>query len=398
MPSNIQLVLFLGIGVSLIAGSALFTEWRRFRNPAAGWWSAAFLLTVAGGVLFPFRQHAEFDFLSIGVSNALFFLSYTATFTGLVVFIGRPASVVAFLAPGAGWLLFWGLSPLAADFDTRVMVMSTSVAAISLLSAAVGFTGRGHRILRALAVVMAMRATFFALRAVWSAGIFSPMTNASRDFGFEVVVIEGVWTTVLLGYLMLAALQERRETSLLKIAETDFLTGADNRRSFQLKTTALLCRSSDRRVTTLAMLDLDNFKALNDAYGHSFGDTVLRQLAVVAKKHLGPNDYFARMGGEEFAFVLPDQDLPVAIRVAECIRLEFEISMIEWGVDSNAATVSIGLATTRQTSTVENLMDAADEALYRAKANGRNRVEYAGLQSQPSPLKRLKIPRLQLSA
>ncbi|TFF22067.1 GGDEF domain-containing protein [Jiella endophytica] len=384
MSVNIQLVLFLAMGTCLIAGVAMLSEWRNFRDPAAAWWSAGFLLSAVGACLFPFREYPGLDILSIGLSNALFLASYSVICAGIGEFAGRRPSLPLALVPGLVWLLFWGFVPIAADFDARVIAMSVATAFISGVSAWIGFTSRINRLARALAVVMALRAGFFCVRTVWAAGAFGPISDAARSFGFQVVIIEGLWTSVLLGYLMLALLREKRESSLIKLAETDFLTGADNRRAFQMKAEMAVRHASERRVTTLMVLDLDHFKRINDAYGHGFGDTVLKHFADIVMAQLGPADTFARLGGEEFALVLPDRDEAEGLRAAEAIRIALAATRIGDEESAARATVSIGLVTTRHGRALVRLLDLADEALYRAKANGRNRVECVDLGKEPA--------------
>ncbi|MBO0904422.1 GGDEF domain-containing protein [Jiella sonneratiae] len=379
MTGNIPLILCLTMGTCLIAGAAMLSEWRKFRDPAAGWWCAAFLSSAAGASVFPLRGILAFDFLSIGLSNAAFLASYSAVGAGIAAFAGRRPSLALVLFPSLCWLVFWFTSPLAADFDTRVVVMSAATATISAISARLAFSPRIDRLGRVLAVVMSLRAAFFLGRLIWSVGALGPVSDAARGVGFQIVIMEGLWTSVLVGYLMLALLREKRETSLIRLAETDFLTGADNRRAFQLKAERALARAGPHRTAALMMLDLDNFKQVNDIFGHSFGDEVLRRFAAIVRARLAPGDIFARLGGEEFSVVIADGDPAGAWRLAEAIRLDFERAMLDLDLGPVSATVSIGLTTTQEPERLEALLFRADEALYRAKTSGRNRVEDAAL-------------------
>jgi diguanylate cyclase (GGDEF)-like protein len=128
----------------------------------------------------------------------------------------------------------------------------------------------------------------------------------------------------------------------------------------------------------LILADVDDFKAVNDRFGHPTGDVVLRDLADALRENVREIDTAARWGGEEFAVILPGTDLEGAAQVAERIRVALAEREI-LSVDGAAlhVTASFGVATSTATSTVQQLVEAADEALYRAKRAGKDRV-YAG--------------------
>ena len=160
---------------------------------------------------------------------------------------------------------------------------------------------------------------------------------------------------------------------------TDPLTGVGNRRAFFERGEKLLHRSAfEGRPAALLLFDLDKFKDINDTFGHHVGDRVLKDFCAVATAALRPDDLFGRVGGEEFASLLPYTSLDEALAIAERIRSNFAASMPEVGANTLAATVSVGLAMSIDPSrNLADIFEAADRALYRAKANGRNRVEHA---------------------
>jgi len=163
---------------------------------------------------------------------------------------------------------------------------------------------------------------------------------------------------------------------LQKEAATDELTGLPNRRTF-MDTAANLFQSSES--VSLLLLDIDHFKKVNDTYGHDAGDEVLRALADGGRTYSRANDVFARIGGEEFAVLLPETDLEQACAIAEKLRMAFERQDLRhfWLTsDPIPFTVSIGVATrVPSEDRVEEVLKRADQALYRAKEGGRNRVE-----------------------
>ena len=174
---------------------------------------------------------------------------------------------------------------------------------------------------------------------------------------------------------------KRARDQLGQLASTDGLTGLANRRRFD----EVLAREHSRHVRsgaslTLIMLDIDHFKLFNDTYGHVRGDECLRAVARVLQTSLHrATDLAARYGGEEFACVLPDSDSEAgALAVAERIRQGVADLNIPHGGSPTAdrVTISLGVVITRceQTTTPDKIVARADEQLYRAKSQGRNRV------------------------
>lgn len=156
-------------------------------------------------------------------------------------------------------------------------------------------------------------------------------------------------------------------------ARTDFLTGLPNHRSFQVTLSAELGRAArHNHPTSLLIIDLDNLKAINDRFGHPRGDFVLRRVAERMRATCREFDFAARYGGDEFTVVLPETGLVAAVQVAERFR---EIVAAEEFEGIGYLTVSIGVACCpTNAANKDDLIRAADQALYHAKDTGRNRV------------------------
>jgi diguanylate cyclase (GGDEF)-like protein len=165
-----------------------------------------------------------------------------------------------------------------------------------------------------------------------------------------------------------------------KLANTDALTGTLSRRHFlELAERELARAGRTRESVAVIALDLDHFKVINDTYGHAGGDNVLRWFSRTCESQLRAIDLFGRIGGEEFAILLPNSDEASALRVAERLRSAIESLPVAIGDGRfHATTVSIGLATSsRDGETLDSLLAAADGALYDAKRAGRNRIMLA---------------------
>ncbi len=163
---------------------------------------------------------------------------------------------------------------------------------------------------------------------------------------------------------------------LEKLAMTDFLTGLFNRRFFIQRSTDEVKRAKrNAEPLALLMLDFDEFKKVNDTYGHETGDLALQQVSSVMKASLREIDILGRMGGEEFAVFLPNTSLEEALLLAERVRQSLENISFEKTKGILKITASIGVAAfTDEMSDIDDLIRNADKALYQAKANGRNSV------------------------
>jgi two-component system cell cycle response regulator len=164
----------------------------------------------------------------------------------------------------------------------------------------------------------------------------------------------------------------------IEMAITDQLTGLHNRRYMESHLGTLAEQAALRgKPLALMMLDIDYFKSINDGYGHEAGDDVLREFAVRIRKSIRGIDLACRYGGEEFVIVMPETDLHVAGMVAERLRraIASEPFAIERGLKRIEVTISVGISTLeRKGEPVSDVLKRADQALYRAKHDGRNRV------------------------
>jgi diguanylate cyclase (GGDEF)-like protein len=207
-----------------------------------------------------------------------------------------------------------------------------------------------------------------------------PITYAGRSFGtlmvrsddpartwseYEVqALLAVVWEAVSQAHLF----AEKEQQSL-----TDGLTGCENRRSFDLRLERELRVAETGRPSSLVLVDVDHFKVVNDSYGHTTGDEVLRVLGTLLLETIPPDATAARYGGEEFALILPRCELEEAKALAERVRARVEGA--KWPGVAGAVTASFGVATIPiHGSSSVAIIESVDRALYMAKKTGRNRV------------------------
>jgi len=169
---------------------------------------------------------------------------------------------------------------------------------------------------------------------------------------------------------------KRSQLRFMKLARRDGLTGIYNRQHFVNEAELQLqyCRKSSREAC-LVLIDLDHFKVINDTHGHAVGDRVLRRAVEACKAHLRSTDIFGRLGGEEFGILLPECSLEQVIARAEQIRVAIATAAAGEDAPGVPISASFGVSSSVQSGyELRDLLMHADEALYRAKREGRNRV------------------------
>ena len=192
-----------------------------------------------------------------------------------------------------------------------------------------------------------------------------------------VFAIEILLYVVGTAFIVLILAKDRTVHAYKVAAATDVLTGLLNRRGFFEAAGSMMARHSRSRTPiSLLAFDLDRFKSINDRYGHAIGDEVLQLFAKVVRQTMRANDIVGRIGGEEFVALLPGTLVDAAI-AAERMRAAFAAASFVRNGQRVATTVSIGVASGSPLTAIDLIIAHADTALYRAKSNGRDRVEIA---------------------
>jgi diguanylate cyclase (GGDEF)-like protein len=351
---------------------------------AVCWWGFAHMIRAASVVLFGLYGSAP-DLITIDLANALLFTAFAVNWTGARVFDGRPVEPVYLVTGAVLWLLICRLPVLADAIDLRALIASGIITAYTWLTAYEFWRGRSEQLVSRWPAIFMLFAhgALFLLRTPLVKLL--PWTPGNSDlFGsvwLTVLSFEALLFTISIAFILLAMAKERTELRHRTAAMVDPLTGIANRRAFLADAGAAAKRhNGNPKPSSMLLIDLDNFKSINDTFGHALGDRVLEIFTASTREALRGSDLFGRLGGEEFAVLLSDMNSEAAVTVAERIRESFAEATSE--VDGNAvgATVSIGIAhCDGAVLEVPELLAQADRALYFAKERGRNRVEVASL-------------------
>lgn len=386
MQIDLHTLYFLTIGTLVVAGSMMLWERQahRFRAGELGLWATgAFVFAVACIIA---MNRASFPgALGLAAANLFFVSGYLCWLHGARLLDG-PAGTrwypVAVLVLALIWALAGGQFPQA--FWNHVAALP--IAAICGLTALTFYRCKAVRGLRSRPLAMAIPAghgVFYLCRAFVTPVLAARYGNEILSAVAKFTMYEAVLYSVAMPMTFLSLLREEAQGRLHAAARTDYMTGLSNRHGFFEQGDRLLAERNPDAPISLLAFDLDHFKAINDGYGHAAGDAVIRLFALVARDHTRdaafPDPIVARLGGEEFAALLPGRGAAEARRICEQVALRFtEASTQESGLGIRA-TVSIGLAEAGNgRGDLGQLLAQADKALYRAKALGRNRVEVAG--------------------
>lgn len=366
---------------SLIAGAAAILHSRRrsTRPMGLGRLGAAFIGLAIGAALAAFGERAALPYwLWTYLSIFLGTLAYPLLWDGMRRLSGRRRSLywVVGLVPAA-WLLIGIVSGFPLVNEQRASVFHLTAAVCLAASAVEIWLDRHSEPLparRPLAAGLLISAAIYAVRLVCI------VLNIPSAFDFATAFFLQIFFNFWIALLVVTLVRERREAGLQLAADTDALTGIGNRRWFLECIPAVPPANS-----ALAILDVDNFKQINDRFGHPVGDRVLAAVASAIRDGLRGEDVFARYGGEEFVLFLPNVSEQEAGAVAERLRKRIEaMSVVDSGTHSLNVTVSIGVAWGNESGgTWDAWIKAADAACYEAKEGGRNLVRKRFVRGQP---------------
>src|ERR1700733_8737707 len=385
MSLDVNTLFLVTIYVEAILGLLLLFVWVQNTSIyAVAWWGFADLLRALSVVLFGMYGSAS-DLVSIDLANTLLFTAFALTWTGARVFDHRRPLPILLFGGAALWLILCRIPSVAGSWDVRVLLSSGIITTYTWATAWEFWRGRSEALVSRWPAIFMLFAhgALYLLRTPF--GSMLPWTTNNAVFEsvwMTVLSFEALLFTISIAFILLAMAKERTEHRHKTAALVDPLTGIPNRRAFLQDAEAQLKRQMiDPRPTAVLLLDLDNFKGINDRFGHAMGDRVLQMFAEVGSGCMRRYDIFGRLGGEEFAALLTDTSRERAMAVAEQIRTAFASATAEVDGRPVVATVSIGIVISYDAVLeISALLAQADHALYRAKDNGRNRVEIASIE------------------
>ena len=360
-----------------LLGAMLLFFWRQEKIAALGWWGAAYILGAASVALWTVGGPELGWELSLAV-NAVGFIACGLVWDAARAFHGRPASWIGVIAGPALWVAaVVARDPI--DPELRMIVGAAIVAAYAALTA--GELWRERR--------KSLRARWPAIFVPLLHGIVLMLPILLGDLyrSADAAIMAQVWVAAFVAELVIYAVgtvfiivmlvSERTVSAHKTAASIDPLTGLLNRRGFGEATSRMIEREAKAgRPVTVMIFDIDHFKSVNDRFGHAAGDDVLKVFSNIVVASLRMSDLVGRVGGEEFAALLPCS-IEEALLAAERVREAFEASGVAIDDAPLETTVSIGVAGGPANTELEVLMASADTALYQAKRTGRNRVEAA---------------------
>ncbi len=363
--------------VAAMLGAMLLFFGKQENIPALKWWGTAYLLGAASVALWTLASNTLGELLSLAL-NAVGFVACGMVWNASRVFHGRKPNLPGLVLGALAWIAaVMTLAPEATAM--RLTIGAGIVAAYAALTATELWSERRRTLQRRWpTVVVPVMHGFVLMLPILLGDLFHPQDGKfSGSIWVTMFAIELVLYAVGTVFLIFMLVSERTVTAHKTAASMDPLTGMFNRRGFAEATSRVIEREGNAgRPVTVLIFDIDHFKSINDRFGHPAGDEILKLFAAVVINTLRISDLSGRIGGEEFAALLPCS-LEEAVVAAERVREAFEASGIVDDTGPVDTTVSIGVAGGPAGTELEVLLAAADTALYQAKRGGRNRVEVA---------------------
>jgi diguanylate cyclase (GGDEF)-like protein len=338
----------------------------------AGSVANAFLLATVANILLLFSDSLPI-FLSIIASHVLLLSAFVLFYTGVLHFFRSPRKI------RYAWFLTFLSSALTVYLvqSHRHPMALTWTIAISfflirgVIALEVYLQAAGRAFLRIFAFFMALYAVFALNRILFLLIYHAPPTQAQRAVIQTVSVLLSVSFAFLIGLSFLLMLCSELLTLVKEESERDLLCGVFNRRGIEHKLDAELKRTSRAgHSLSIALIDVDHFKAINDRAGHAAGDSALRDVVSAISERLRSHDLVGRFGGDEFLLIFPRTSCPDALTLASRIEQSVRERTVH-GADM-ALTISTGLTQAAHGETAAPLLARADKALYSAKNAGRN--------------------------
>jgi diguanylate cyclase (GGDEF)-like protein len=377
MSLDISTLYLVATMVAAMLGAMLLFFSRQEKIPALKWWGTAYLLGACSVALWTLVGNALGEMFSLAL-NAVGFVACGMVWNASRVFHGRKPNLPGLVLGAIAWVA--AVMTLAPEASAMRMTIGAGIVAVYATLTATELWSERRK-------AQQRRWPAFAVPVLHGFVLMLPILLGDLLHPHGDIFAGSIWVTVFSVELVLYAVgtvfvifmlvSERTVTAHKTAASMDPLTGMFNRRGFAEATSRVIEREANAgRPVTVLIFDIDHFKSINDRFGHPAGDEILKLFATVVVNSLRITDLSGRVGGEEFAALLPCS-LEEGVIAAERVREAFERSGIVDETGPVDTTVSIGVAGGPAGTELEVLLAAADTALYQAKRGGRNRVEAA---------------------
>ncbi|SEP86159.1 diguanylate cyclase (GGDEF) domain-containing protein [Pseudomonas sp. NFACC02] len=368
----------LTLSIALAAAAALYLaiEWRHVREASLLFWSAGFATITIGSTLALLRSSG---ILLIGIwfANGLLVTAHWLFLLGVARFTASRLS--------RGWYLIfviWAAMLLLPNepWWSKVMLASNSVlVGVLMLKASLLLRPHGTSLsfgAGQLRYVLLFHGGFYFSKAVTA---LMPGTlidlAAFRGEIIQISLVEGAMAILFIALAMTGSERYRREKRIERLAARDPLTALYNRRALEVRAPRLLDEVSARRLGAVLLIDIDNFKSVNDLYGHTAGDRLLVALSELIRTSLPEGALAARLGGDEFVILLRDASSERIEALASALREQFHKTAAQTFETPEAVTLSIGASLFDQPQvSLAALIEQGDAALYESKRAGRDRI------------------------
>ncbi|MET0126766.1 MAG: GGDEF domain-containing protein [Pseudomonas caspiana] len=369
-------LLILTIALAAAAALYLAIEWRSVRESSLLYWSAGFATISVGSTLALLRMSG---FLLIGIwfANGLLITAHWLFLFGVARFTETRLSRAWVLIP-AVWL---ALLLLPSDPSWSKVMLVVNSLLIALLSLRASFLLRPHG--KSLSVgavqlryVLLIHGVFYAAKAI-PAVVPGTLIDLAAFRGeiIQISLVEGAMAIMLIALSMTGTERYRREKRIARLAARDPLTALYNRRAFEVRAQRVLDQVTAHQPGALLLIDIDNFKLVNDLFGHTAGDRLLVTLSEMIRSILPEGALAARLGGDEFVILLSNTSQEKILKLGNELRSQFYNATSQTFATPQAVTLSIGANLFDQPpADLATLIEQGDAALYSSKRDGRDSI------------------------
>lgn len=371
----------LTISTALAAAAALYlaVEWRSIRESSLLFWSAGFATITVGSSLALLRANG-YPLIGIWFANGLLVVAHWLFLLGVARFTQRSLSRAWYLMFLA-WLALL-LLPEDPSWSKIMLVANSLLVAVLMLRASLLLRPHGKSLSIGavqLRYVLLIHGLFYFAKAITAVlpGTLIDLASLRGEI-IQISLVEGAMAIMLIALSMTGTERYRREKQIAELAARDPLTALYNRRALEVRAPRLLDQVSNARPGALLLIDIDNFKLINDLYGHTAGDRLLISLSEMIRSQLPQGALAARLGGDEFVMLLGDASHEQIMVLGSELREQFQQITSQSYVTPEAVTLSIGAKVFDQPpASLAALIEQGDSALYESKRGGRNRIRMA---------------------